>query len=324
MNESPNKRTVIVGLFIFLGLAFLVMGILMVGNLHETFKSKMQLVSLFDNVNGLQKGNNIWFSGVKIGTVGEISIVDKTCVLVRLKVEKEAENYIRKDAKVKISTDGLIGNKVIIIFGGSSDYKAVKEGDTLTVEKTLSTEDILKTLQKSNENLLAITTDFKSVSKKLTTSEGTIGKLLNDNSLYDNVNSVAVSLNRATVKANNLIESLRKFSAKLNDKGTLANELVSDTIVFSSIKKSALELHQMTKTANEVVTNLKVASTNSKTPIGVLLHDEETGSDLKKTIKNLESSSLKLDEDLEAIQHNFLFRGYFKKKNAQKNSQKNK
>ncbi len=322
MNGSPNKRAVIVGIFIFLGLAFLILGILMVGNLHETFKRKMQLVSLFDNVNGLQKGNNIWFSGVKIGTVGAISIADKTSVLVRLNVEKEAENYIRKDAKVKISTDGLIGNKVIIIFGGSSDSNAVKEGDTLTVEKTLSTEDILKTLQKSNENLLSITTDFKSVSKKLTTNEGTIGKLLNDNSLYNNVNAVTISLNKATVKANNLIESLGKFSSKLNNKGTLANELVSDTIVFSSIKKSALELHHMTKSANEVLTNIKEASSNSKTPVGVLLHDEETGNDLKKTIKNLESSSSKLDEDLEAVQHNFLFRCYFKKKNAQKNSQK--
>lgn len=322
MNESPNKRAVIVGLFIFLGLAFLIVGILMVGNLHETFKKKMLLVSFFDNVNGLQKGDNVWFSGVKIGTVGAITIDGKTLVLVSLNVEKKAQDYIRKDAKAKISTDGLIGNKVIVIYGGTPKFNAVQEGDTLAVENSFSTENILNTLQKNNENLLAITTDFKAISKKLTTKEGTVGKLLNDNTLYNNVNAVTVSLNDASAKAKQLISSLNDFSSKLNNKGTLANELVTDTIVYSSLKKSVLQLHQMTETANLFVNNLKVAGDNPNTTIGVLLHDEESGANLKKIIKNLESSSEKLDEDLEAVQHNFLLRGFFKKKNkeAEKNA----
>jgi phospholipid/cholesterol/gamma-HCH transport system substrate-binding protein len=317
MNESPNKRAVIVGLFIFLGLAFLIMGILMIGNLHETFKRKMELVSLFDNVNGLQKGNNIWFSGVKIGTVGSITIVDKNHILVSLKVERKAQEYIRKDAMVKLSTDGLIGNKVIIIYGGTEKYGPVNEGDTLAFEKAPSTENILNILQKNNENLLAITTNFKIVSKKLTTNEGSVGKLLNDDALYNNVNSITISLKESSLKANELISSLNKFSSKLNNEGSLANELVTDTIVFSSIRKSAKELHKMTKTANEIMNNLKVASSNPNSAIGVLLYDEESGTDLKKTIKNLESSSEKLDEDLEAAQHSFLLKGYFKKKDKE-------
>lgn len=315
MNDSSNKRAVIVGLFIFLGLTFLIVGILMVGNLHETFKKKMLLVSFFDNVNGLQKGDNVWFSGVKIGTVGEITIDGKTLVLVSLNVEKKAQDYIRKDAKAKISTDGLIGNKVIVIYGGTPQFNAVEEGDTLAVENSFSTENILNTLQKNNENLLAITTNFKTISKKLTTSEGTVGKLLNDNTLYNNVNSVTVSLNDASAKAKQLISSLNDFSSKLNNKGTLANELVTDTIVYASIKKSVLQLHQMTETANLFVNNLKEAGNNPNSTIGVLLHDEESGANMKKTIRNLESSSEKLNEDLEALQHNFLLKGYFKKKN---------
>ncbi|PWA04220.1 MlaD family protein [Flavobacterium psychrotolerans] len=324
MNESSNKRAVIVGFFILLGLVFLIAGILMVGDLHETFRRKMQLISSFDNVNGLQKGANVWFSGVKIGTVGSINIDNKTHVLVRLNVERKAQNYIHKDAKVKISTDGLIGNKVIVIYGGTEKSKAVQEGDTLVVENSFSTETILTTLQKNNENLLAITTDFKSIIKKMTTSEGTVGKLLNDNTLYNNINSVAVSLNDASAKAQKLIHSLNDFSSKLNKKGTLANELVTDTIVYSSIKKSVLQLHQMTETANVFVNNLKETSGNRNTTIGILLHDEEAGSNLKKTIKNLESSSEKLNEDLEAVRHNFLLKGYFRKKNkeAKKNDSK--
>lgn len=314
MNESSSKHALYVGLFIFTGLVFLLGGILMVGNLHETFKKKMELVSVFDEVNGLQTGANVWFSGVKIGKVKEIMLNKSRNVLVTLAIENSAQRFILKDAKAKIGTDGLIGNKVVIIYGGTEKYGSVNDGDTLRVGNTYSTENIMNTLQKNNENLLAITTDFKTISHKLTMNEGTVGKLLNDNRLYDNINSVSLSLNEASRKADKLIGSLNDYSAKLNKKGSLANDLVTDTIVFNSIKKSVLELQKMTTTANVFMDNLKKASSNPNSTIGVLLHDEESGANLKKTIENLESSSEKLDEDLKAAQSSFLLRGYFKKK----------
>ncbi|MBW4360169.1 MlaD family protein [Flavobacterium taihuense] len=317
MNESSNKRGLYVGLFIFIGMVFLFGGILMVGNLHETFKKKMQLVSVFDEVNGLQAGANVWLSGVKIGKVRSIRISKKRNVWVTLDIENTAQEFIVKNAKTKIGTDGLIGNKVVIIYGGTENSQAVRDGDTLMVGNTYSTENMMNTLQKNNENLLAITTDFKKISHKLTTNDGTVGKLLNDNVLYDNINTVALSLNNASVNADKLIASLNEYSAKLNIKGSLANDLVSDTIVFNSIKKSVSELEKMTKTANVFMENLKVASSNPNSTIGILLHDEESGASLKKTIENLESSSEKLDEDLKAAQSSFLLRGYFKDKDKQ-------
>jgi phospholipid/cholesterol/gamma-HCH transport system substrate-binding protein len=317
MSESSSKHSLFVGLFIFIGLIFLFGGILMVGNLHETFKRKMQLVSVFDEVNGLQTGANVWFSGVKIGKVRDILLNKNRKVIVTLDIEDKVQHYILRDAKTKIGTDGLIGNKVVIIYGGTENSESVRDGDTLRVGSTYSTENMMNTLQKNNENLLAITTDFKKISHKLTMNEGTVGKLLNDNTLYDNINSVAMSLNEASRKADKLIGSLNDYSVKLNKKGTLANDLVSDTIVFNSIKKSVLELQKMTTTANVFMDNLKKASSNPNSTIGVLLHDEESGANLKKTIENLESSSEKLDEDLKAAQSSFLLRGYFKKKDKE-------
>ena len=169
-----------VGIFVFLGLGFLIVGILAIGNLHETFKTKISVLVLFDEVSGLQKGNNIWFSGVKIGVVGKLEFYSQKKVLVEMKIEESAQQYIRKDALVKISTDGLIGNKILIIYGGSLLSAEVAEGDTLAVEKTFTTEDMINTLQDNNNNILAITNDFKHVSKKLADGEGTVGKLLAD------------------------------------------------------------------------------------------------------------------------------------------------
>ena len=314
MNESPNKRAVIVGLFVIIGLVFFLAGILIVGNLRETFNRKMELVSLFDDISGLQPGNNIWFSGVKIGTVNSLNFHGKSQVEVNMNVAISAQQYIRKDAKVKISNDGLIGNKILVIYGGTEEFAQVQEGDTLEVEKTFTSEDMINTAQENNKNILAITNDVKAITKKLAAGEGSIGKMLDDSLMYTNINTTIVSLQKASAKAQQMLNSLADFSSNLNKKGTLANELTTDTLVFKSVKASVLQLQQMTDTATALITNIKQISSNPNTSIGVLLHDEEAGAHLKESLKNLESSSKKLDEDLEAAQHNFLLRGFFKKR----------
>ena len=313
MKESPNRRPVIVGLFIFLGLIFLLAGILIIGDLRETFNRKMKVVTLFDDVSGLQRGNNVWFSGVKIGTVSNLRFYGNSQVEVSMNIETKSQQYIRKDAKVKISSDGLIGNRILIIYGGTSKAAQVEEGDTLGVDKTFSSEDMINTFQENNKNILAITTDFKAISKKLASGDGTIGKLLNDNSVYTNIDKATASLQGASAKAQQLVSSLVVFSSGLNKKGTLANELTTDTVVFNSVKATVKQLQRIADTATVFITNLKRAGNNPKTSIGVLLHDEEAGARLKETIKNLENSSRNLNADLVAAQHSILLRGYFKK-----------
>jgi len=314
MNESPNKHAVIVGLFVLIGLVFLLAGILMVGNLRETFNRKIEIVSLFDDVGGLQKGNNVWFSGVKIGTVSNLEFFGKSQVKVGININTMARKYIRKDAKVKISSDGIIGNKILVIYGGNEMSKEVQAGDTLEVEKTFTSEDMINTLQENNKNLLAITADFKIISKSLAAGDGTIGKLLTDNSVYENIDAATNSLQFASEKVLQLVSSLADFSSNLNKKGTLANELTTDTVIFNSVKASVLQLQQIADTATVFINYIKQAGSNPNSSIGVLLNNEEAGTRIKETIKNLESSSKKLDEGLEAAQHSFLLKGYFKKK----------
>lgn len=314
MHESSNKRAVIVGLFIFIGLVFLASGILMVGNLHETFKKKLTVTSFFSDVNGLQAGNNVWFSGVKVGVVRDIHFYSSSKVKVSIRIDVKAQEYIRKDAKVKISTDGLIGNKILVIYGGSEKFAEIAPGDTLQVEEALSQDDMLKTLQESNKNIMSITSDLKTISKKLVSGEGTIGKLFNDNSLYDHANGAILSIQLTSAKAQQVLNNLNTYSNQLNEEGTLANDLVTDTIVFNSLREFAQELKQIADTTAVFVAQLKKMTSDSTSTIGVLLHDQEEGARIKEILKNLESSSEKLDVDLEAVQHSFLLRKGMKKK----------
>lgn len=118
--KAENKRSVIVGIFVFIGIAILVTGVLTLGGQQKKFVKAIELRAVFDDIGGLQTGNNIWFSGVKIGTVKKINFYGESQVEVLMNVEEEVVEFIRKDSKATLSSDGLIGNKIIVIYGGTT------------------------------------------------------------------------------------------------------------------------------------------------------------------------------------------------------------
>jgi len=307
MSESIKKRAVVVGVFIVVGLIFLVGGILAIGNLHSTFSQKMNISTVFNDVNGLQAGNNIWFSGVKVGTVKKVEFFGNSQVRITMNINEESQQYIRKNAKVKISSDGFIGNKILVIYGGTPEAAAIEEGDVLTNEAALSTEDIMKTLQENNKNILIIT-------KSLAAGEGTLGKMIKDDSIYNSFNNILATLQRTSNKAQSFMTYLADYSAQLRKEGSLSNDLITDTTVFNSLQATMYQLNNIADSTAAMMNSLNVALQNSKTPLGVMTRDEESGAALKETIIRLDSTSAKLDENMEAMQHNFLFKGYFKDK----------
>lgn len=328
MKSTKNTRAVTVGIFIFIGLAIFVVGILTLGGQHKTFANLLSLRASFDDVNGLQTGNNIWFSGVKVGVVKKIAFDESGKVMVDMSLDEQAQKYVHRDALAKIGTDGLIGNKIIVIYGGTPQTPSVKDGDTLRVEKIQGMDEMMNTLQSNNKNLLDITNDFKTVSSRLANGEGSIGKLLKDETLANQLTAVMNGLKTTSDNANRLTNNLANYTARLQAKGSLTNDLVTDTVVFSRLRSSMAQLEQVSRSANDMMNNLKAttqqinSNLNSNTsPAGVLLHDEEAAASLKATLQNLQTSTQKLDENMEAMQHNFLFRGYFKKQAKEKEKQ---
>lgn len=321
MKSTSNKRAIIVGIFIFLGLAIFIITILTLGSQQKTFEKSITIKSFFDNVNGLQKGNNVWFSGVKVGTIKKVILTGTGKVEVDMYVDQQSLQYIRKDAKARISTDGLIGNKIIEIYGGTSKAQQIEAGDVLVNDKLLSTDEMMNTLAKSNDNLLVITNDFKTIGSRLVDGKGSIGKLLTDETMFNQINTTVTSLKRASENIQNLSSNVSAYTSKLNNKGNLANDLVTDTIIFSKLRATVSQLQQVAVTTQSVINNLQTAGNtlnngliNKNAPVGMLLNDEQSASQIKITLQNLQSASKKLDDDLEALQHNFLLRGFFRKK----------
>ena len=318
---NNNKRGIIVGIFIFLGILIFTVAILTLGGQQKTFQKSVMVKAFFSDVEGLQKGNNVWFSGVKIGTVKNISFKGNSQVEVDLNIQESSKEYIRRNAKAKISSDGLIGNKIVVLYGGTVTNPPIENGDVMVVDKASTTDEMFSMLQNNNKNLLDITGDFKLISKRLSNGEGTVGKLLTDEALLNDMQKVMSTLQRAAINTERLTSTVTAYTGKLNNRGTLANELVSDTVMFARLKQTSKEIETLSQTAKAAVNDLKNATenvnaglNNKNSPAGMLLKDEGVANDLKSTLHYLNSSTQKLDENLEALQHNFLLRGFFKKK----------
>jgi phospholipid/cholesterol/gamma-HCH transport system substrate-binding protein len=211
MKPAQKKRTVIVGIFIFLGVIMLMAGVLTLGNKRRTFSKTITLTATFDNVNGLLDGNNIWFSGLRVGIVKKMGLITNAQVEVEMKIDQQSQKYIYKDAKVKIGSDGLIGNKIIIIYGGTRSATSVEDGDALQVETALSSEEMISTLQENNRNLLAITSDFKLISRKLANGQGTIGELLSNDTLMNQIRTTVNTLQGASMNIRMLSSNLSGY-----------------------------------------------------------------------------------------------------------------
>jgi phospholipid/cholesterol/gamma-HCH transport system substrate-binding protein len=317
MGTAENKRSVIVGIFLALAVIILVAGIFVLGGQQNRFVQTVTVKARFDDVAGLKPGNNVWFSGVKIGTVKEINFFGKSQVEISMKIEEKARPFIRKDAQARISSESMIGNKIIVIFGGSQQVPVVENGDLLASENPLDTDDLMETLQQNNKNLVDITRDFKVMSARLVKGQGTVGAILTDSLMAENFRQIVRNLQQASATTVRASGALAQFTQKLNDKEGLANELLTDTTVFNQLKASVTQLEQTTATATEITNNLKQSSAKlnqDNNALGILLNDEAFATQLKTTMKNLESGSDELGETMKAAQNSFLLKGYFKRK----------
>ena len=315
--RGENKRSVIVGIFVFLGIAILVAGILTLGGQQKKFVKAIRLKAVFDDVGGLQTGNNIWFSGVKIGTVRKINFYGDSQVEVEMNVEESVSEFIRKNSKATISSDGLIGNKIIVIYGGSTDFPAVEDGDRLKAVMSLDTDQMMETLQVNNENLVEITADLKLLTGKLAAGEGIVGAVMTDSTLAVRFKEIVANLDRASANSSRMLAELNTFAGKLNQEGNLFNDLATDTEIadelratIASFKASAENTQELTKKLEEISAKLD----DPNNALGTMLNDPVFAESLKSTLINTDSATYNLNKGLEALEYTWPVRKGFKRK----------
>ena len=121
MDTHTQRFKIRLGLFVAGGLTLFVVAIFIIGKQKNLFNPVFEITSTFKNVSGLQVGNNVRFSGINVGSVNNIVIINDTSVRVDMVIKKDVSQFIKTDCKVTLGSDGIVGDKLIIIIQGSPD-----------------------------------------------------------------------------------------------------------------------------------------------------------------------------------------------------------
>lgn len=238
------------GMFVLTGLVLFFATIYFVGKQKNLFGSTFHLKTEFKTVSGLQVGNNVRFSGINIGTVSEIDLITDSSVMVVLVMQDDVQKFIKTDATASIGSDGLMGDKILMISPGTVSRNTVKDNDQISSKSPIEIADVMSSLKASVDNAGVITSQLAQFSYKMNNGNGALSKLISDEGFSNSLQSTLTNLQTST-------DQFSKFTTNLND-GKLATKLDS-------------------------------------------------------TMSNLQAGTKGLNDNMNAVKHSFLLRGYFKK-----------
>lgn len=291
------------GIFIFFGTILLIISIFLIGSKEKLFTGTIEIKAYFNQIEGLKTGAPVRLSGYDIGSVSGISLVDEKTgnVEVRMRIDNELKRFIRLDSQAAIETEGLVGKKIVTITPGSPNLEEISDGGIIKSKNPLNIAAIVEESEAVISYLRNITKDLADIVNKVNKGEGTIGKIVNDDKLYRS----AVSITQ------NADKSLTAITERLTD--------VSDIII------------NMTESIKSIIANVDSASANIRNLVskvnkgegilGTLISDQAVADSIKSILFNLAKTSedarnatSSFAENMEALKHNWLFKGYFEER----------
>lgn len=186
------------GVFVSIGIVLLTAGIYFIGERQQMFSSTFLIKAVFKSVNGLKVGNNVQFSGINVGTIERIEIISDTSVTVDITIEESTRKFIKKDATAFIGSEGLMGNKIMNITAGTMDQKPIENNDYIKTSIPVNIDDILVKLKVTVDNAAIVSDQLAEILIKVNSGNGTIGRLLQDSTIADNINETIINLKRST------------------------------------------------------------------------------------------------------------------------------
>ena len=196
--EKNNGNKITLGIFVSVGIVLLIVCIYFIGSKQQLFNQTFKISALFRDVNGLQVGNNVRFSGINVGVVGDVEIVSDTTVRVDFNINENSRKFIKKDAQITIGSDGLMGNKIATIIPGHVNKKIIQDNDFVKTSVPVSIDDILIKLHATTNNTADITEDLSVIMNTIRSGKGTIGKLFMDTMFAKNIDQTLVNLKHGT------------------------------------------------------------------------------------------------------------------------------
>ena len=327
-------RLTTLGLFISIGAVLFVAGILLLGKKEKIFESTFPLYAEFNTVAGLREGAPVRLSGVEIGTVEKILLPDHPggLVLVRFRLDRDAQHLIRKDADALIETEGLVGSKVVSLIGGSTEAETVDPGDVLRSRNPLALTAILASFDETANYMRSVTRSLEQITEKIRSGQGTIGRLVYDEDFYEALRSMASRADSVLLEVASQTDGLialmtdvgTSLSATIervqSGEGTLGALIYRDdvhqllvsgiTALEDSVQSLIADMHYGDGTIGKLVSRDDAYQQIDHTLEQLARFSE----DLQDLTRLTRSGLLSFNENMEALKHNWLFRGYFERR----------
>ncbi len=294
-----------VGVVITAALIVVLLTVFFAGNIESLFSPKVDIYAQIKDVRGLRNGSPVWFSGVEVGFVKNIKLHSGYGTLVTLAINRSDTEFIGKEAVVTVMTMGLLGDKYVEISNGEKSKETIKAGDVLKGKVQLEIKDIVDAMAESLSKVTEVIQRLGTLVEKVDSSQGSLGKFMNDPALYNNLKessrALSVSLKeyessngslKQLIKDPNLYAkmseaaaSLDEFSNKLNRENGSLQKLLSDPSIYDNLDKASRRL-------SEVLEGIEAG----KGVAGKMVKDEELAQQVKESVAGLNQVVIELKE----------------------------
>ena len=342
MKENRRSR-IRLGMFIAGGVLLFIMIIYLIGGKQNMFTSSMKITTVFTDVKGLQEGANVRFTGIDVGAVNRLEILTDSTVRVEISLDRKVTKFIKKDSRATIASQGLMGNKLVIITPGSADERSIEQGDNLPSLAPVELDDIIKEIKISGERISMVSANLISITDKMERGEGIFGKIFTDTSFAYNLSRTSHNLRVLSDKINRgegllgklLVESdftseldsaasyisgisqnLEGITDKINRGEGFIGRMTTDTTLTYNIYQASQNMSDATRNLEKMTGNLVEFTETMNTGQGMvnkMLVDSAFADSLDVALQNLNKTLIELQIASEAVQQSGMVRAFSRK-----------
>jgi len=308
--KKIKNRTLKLGILVTIGLALFTIAIYFLGSKENFFSSTVTIKSYFNNVSGLIEGNKVRYSGITIGSVSEIKIVSDSTILVEMTVDKKAGKFIRKDSKVEINSDGLMGSKIISILPGTELAGSVSDDDLLVTTDPIDLQDILEKAKILMDDGQIITNNLINITKKMNDGDGDLALLLNENDISSRLFDIGDNMEDVIGKADTIAQKIN------NGEGDLGR-LVNDTAITTDAALLMSNLKDISYKTDSISKELYLFSKELNSGDGVinrLVYDKNMADNIDTTITKINLGVDEMVEAADVVEESWIFNLFSKNK----------
>ncbi|MBN2814485.1 MAG: MCE family protein [Bacteroidales bacterium] len=288
---AKTKHRMILGMFVFLGIVIFSVTIYLIGTKQNLFTPNVKIFAVFTDVFGLTVGNNVRFCGIDVGTVSDIKILSEKNVKVELSIKTDAIPYIHKNSIATIGSEGLMGNKTIIIIPGTLEERSLQGGDTLLASQPVNIDEVLLELKTSTHNISVVSNNLIDITRRIRNGEGIFGMLFTDSELTGNID-------RVSQNANMITKNLNDISARVKNGEGILGKLLADTVFSHELNKTSKNFIEISENLEGITDKIN----RGEGVFGKLFTDTSLTHNIYVTSQHLQTST----EDLQVVSRNLL------------------